>query len=112
MGKNPETIIQTEIQNYLNKSKIFNQRLSATGAMAGMPDIFCIYRGYAVALEVKTLEGKPTELQKRIVEQFIAAGGFGTFPTSVDDVDKLFDNIDLKLEALGIKAWKYDDLCH
>jgi len=111
MAKNPETIIQSAIQDHLNKDRIFNQRLSATGAMAGMPDIFCIYRGYAVALEVKTLKGKPTELQKRIVQQFRDAGGYGCFPSSIWDVDELFAEIDEHADYLEETSARYEGLC-
>lgn len=100
MAKNPETIIQNAIQDHLNKDKIFNVRMNASAAMAGMPDLFCIYRGYAVALEVKTLKGKPTELQKRIVERFRLSGGFGGFPTSIWDVDIIFEEIDNYIEEI------------
>jgi|LGOV01.1.fsa_nt_gb hypothetical protein len=101
MAKNKETIIQNAIQDHLNKEHIFNVRMNASATMAGMPDLFCIYRGYAVALEVKTLEGKPTELQKRIVERFRASGGYGCFPTSIWDVDELLEEIDEDIKTFS-----------
>lgn len=99
MAKNPETIIQDTIQDYLNKRKIMNIRMNASGAMAGMPDILCVYRGYAVALEIKTLTGKRTELQERIIDQFRVSGGVGGFVTSIFDVDILLDEVDEKLDG-------------
>lgn len=82
---NAETRIQRHIQKFLNLNKILNWRNSDT-THSGMPDLMACYKGFLIGLEVKTEKGKPTELQKRKIQSIIDAGGYGIFPTSVNDV--------------------------
>ena len=85
---NAETKIQRNIQKFLNLNKILNWRNSDTKT-SGMPDLMACYKGFLIGLEVKTETGKPTELQKRKIQSIKDAGGYGIFPTSVQDVKKL-----------------------
>lgn len=43
--------------------------------LAGLPDLLCLQRGYAVWLEVKQPGKKPTEIQKRRMAELEARGG-------------------------------------
>lgn len=53
---------------------------------AGIPDIICCIGGKFVAFEVKTATGKPTELQKIMIDKINKAGGLAVIVRSVDDV--------------------------
>ena len=90
---NNETIIQRQIQRYLNDNKILNWRNSDTKT-SGMPDLMACYKGFLVGLEVKTKTGRPTELQERKIKIIKDAGGYGIFPTSVEDVKTLLGYIE------------------
>jgi Holliday junction resolvase len=92
---NAETKIQRDIQKFLNDNKILNWRNSDTKT-SGMPDLMACFRGFLIGLEVKTPTGRPTELQKHNIELIINAGGYGIFPTSVEDVVKLLKLIEVE----------------
>ena len=53
---------------------------------AGIPDIICCYKGGFYAFEVKTEDGKPTELQKATIRKILACGGTAVVVRSVDEV--------------------------
>lgn len=93
---NPETKIMREISDYLNKENIFHFRINADATTVGLPDIMVCYKGRMVALEVKTPTGKPTDIQKRVVEEIVKCGGFGGFPTNVEDVKNILKKVDLE----------------
>jgi Holliday junction resolvase len=90
---NKETIIQRQIQKFLNENRILNWRNSDTKT-SGMPDLMACYKGFLIGLEVKTEDGRATEIQKHKIELIRKAGGYGIFPTSVKDVRKLIGLIE------------------
>lgn len=92
---NKETKIQRDIQKFLNTNKILNWRNSDT-THSGMPDLMACYKGYLIGLEIKTPEGRPTELQRRKIKSIEDAGGYGAFPTSVADVRRLLNFIEIE----------------
>ena len=53
---------------------------------AGIPDIICCYKGRFYGFEVKTGDGKPTELQKATIRKILACGGTAVVVRSVDEV--------------------------
>ena len=53
---------------------------------AGRPDIICCYKGMFYGFEVKTEDGKPTELQKAMIRKIQKAGGTALVVRSVDEV--------------------------
>ena len=53
---------------------------------AGIPDIICCYKGRFYGFEVKTEDGKPTELQKAMIRKIQKAGGTALVVRSVDEV--------------------------
>jgi Holliday junction resolvase len=92
---NAETKIQRDIQKYLNDNRILNWR-NSDAKTSGVPDLMACYKGFLIGLEVKTLEGRPTEIQKHKIELIRKAGGYGIFPTSVEDVRKLIGLIEVE----------------
>lgn len=53
---------------------------------AGIPDIIACVGGRFYAFEVKTENGKPTALQKAMINKIIFAGGTACVVRSVEDV--------------------------
>lgn len=94
MSRNPETIIQQEIINYLKDRRIFHFRVNADINTVGIPDLIVCYRGYFIGLEVKTKKGKISKLQLEVAKEISNNGGFVCFPTSVEDVKNLINKID------------------
>lgn len=64
---------------------MFHFRYNAVSSSFGLPDIICICEGVFVGLEVKTPEGKPTELQKLMQKAIQSAGGIYEFVTSEEE---------------------------
>lgn len=73
----PEKIIQNSIINYLKKlenegEKIFYQRRQAGGFNyhKGLPDIYVVYNGLHIEIEVKAEKGKQSEMQIKWQKRF------------------------------------------
>ena len=92
--KKEETLIQDAIIEYLNKNRILHWRISGSSNMSGFPDLLVCYGGDFVALEIKTPVGTPTEQQLKVMDDIKKAGGRASLVTSVDDVKKVFADIE------------------
>ena len=92
---NAETKIQRDIQKFLNDNRILNWRNSDMKT-SGMPDLMACFRGFLIGLEVKTPTGRPTEVQTHKIKLIKEAGGYGIFPTSVEDVRNLLKLIEVE----------------
>ena len=95
--KTPEGKIQSEIIKYLKDNKIWHIRYNAN-ITYGIPDLIIIYHGYFIGVEVKTPNGRATELQDKMKESIENAGGYHIYATSVDDVYKLIRRIEKEHE--------------
>lgn len=62
----------------------------------GSPDIVVVYRGYPVALEVKSATGKQSPEQREWEQRFIRppSNGYYVLVRSVGEVEKILDIID------------------
>jgi len=65
----------------------------------GLPDLIGVYRGRALALEVKRPGGKPTPLQEYELSCWAAAGAVAVVVTSVDEVKQLIEEVETGGEA-------------
>lgn len=90
--KTPEGKIQAKIIQYLKEKKLFHFRYNAVSSSFGLPDIIVVHHGKFIGLEVKTENGKATELQMRMQEAIRKAGGVYEFVTSVQDVEEILEN--------------------
>lgn len=95
--KNAETLIQNEIQAYLDSQKIYNIRVHADGTTVGEPDLIVCFKGRFVGLEVKTKTGKPSGIQEAKGQIIKENGGYHIYPTSVEDVKELFTKIEKEI---------------
>jgi len=59
----------------------------------GLPDLIGVYRGRALALEVKRPGGKPTKLQEYELGRWAAAGAVAGVVTSVEDAKRLLEEV-------------------
>lgn len=76
MTKQPEALLVRGIIRWLNilpGCKAIKTHGSAYGE-AGTPDIFAVRNGQAYLLEVKTMKGKVSEIQKHRMKQWEEAG--------------------------------------
>ena len=90
-----EIDIQKEIENYLDKNKIFHFRSGADGTKSGLPDVVMCYKGRFVALELKKPKtGKAQGHQKTIAKLIEKSGGITAFPRSLKEVIQIIQRID------------------
>ena len=68
-----------------------NNRISV--GQKGSPDIFLIYQGKPIALEVKTPKGKQSEAQIEFEENIDLAGGYYFIVRSVDEALEILDQL-------------------
>lgn len=92
--KTPEGKIQESIMKYLKARGIWLRRYNAVSSAYGYPDLDVIYNGHYVGLEVKAEDGEPTEIQIKMRDSIIKAGGYCEFVRSTEDVVKLLERID------------------
>ncbi len=65
----------------------------------GVADILGIFKGWPLAIEVKTKIGRPTETQKEFLHAFELSGGIAFIARSVDDVIKKLSKFPTRDEA-------------
>lgn len=86
MPKKPETKLSNQVLPRLRAEggwwvKIHGGPFQA----AGIPDILGCWRGRFIAIELKTPEGGPSELQKRAMDTIHICGGRTGLATTVDE---------------------------
>lgn len=77
MASTPEGLVKTKIKKLLNEygALHFSPYMAGMG-VAGVSDIIALYSGYYIAIEAKAdATKKPTELQKKFMQQVQANGG-------------------------------------
>ena len=99
-----ESVIQRGILDYLAlvaKTKPIYFFRAGSGAVktdqgrffktgrSGISDIFCLYDGKCIALEVKGPKGRQTQSQKKAEQDIKAAGGEYYIVRSIADVKKI-----------------------
>lgn len=90
-----EKTITNQILKYLKAQPccfVFKEHGGIYGT-AGIPDIICCYRGKFVAIEVKTLTGKLSKLQKITINRINEAGGMAIKVTSLQEVKNVLEGV-------------------
>lgn len=86
----PEARIKTEIRKYLSSQGIFWSSVqNGFGAKPGDPDIIICLDGRFVAIEVKTPEGRQSDIQKQREKEIRDSGGAYFVVRSLDEVKML-----------------------
>ena len=96
----PEKIVQTAILKYLrsldtDEHHIFIERRQAGGFSykMGIPDVYAVYKGKHIEIEVKRPGAQLRPMQEKWAEKMRNVGALYICATSVDDVKKLIENI-------------------
>jgi penicillin-binding protein-related factor A (putative recombinase) len=83
-----EQQLQSKILKYLKEKGIYAIK-TVTATKNGVPDIIACYKGKYIAIEVKTPEGKLSELQHYNLRQVEKAGGYSFVVRSVEELKGL-----------------------
>jgi Holliday junction resolvase len=85
--KNPETIIQNAIRDYLRLTGWYVIRhQQGLGSHLGLCDLQAIRGGKTLYIEVKTPTGKLSEHQERFRDEIVGRGGLFMVARSLEDV--------------------------
>ena len=66
-----------------------------TKGQAGAPDLFMVYRGMPVAIEVKKPKGVQSDVQKEFQANMEAAGGIYKIVRSVDEALEMLKDLEM-----------------
>ena len=109
MAKQHEKIIQDEILGFLMSKRVFAFFINNSVAFdpklgrfrkrnkwhrRGVSDIIALYLGKFVALEVKSLKGKPSPEQVMFLRDVTSNGGYSAIVRSTDDVEAVLKRIE------------------
>ena len=95
MTKTKESKLEEEVERLMQKKGIWQlARYQAQSNQNGLPDRLYLYKGYLLGLELKTYEGKPTELQLKKIQEINKNGGIGLIIRNTETVEQLIKLID------------------
>ena len=92
-----ESQLVSQIKNYLKTKGAYCEKIFGGGFQsAGIPDIIACYRGYFVAIEVKspTRKGRASDIQKLKIRAIREAGGVAFITDNIEDVERVLNFID------------------
>ena len=96
MTKTKESKLEEEVERFMRKKGIWQlARYQAQSNQNGLPDRLYLYKGYLLGLELKTDEGRPTDLQLKKLEEINNNGGIGLIIRNVRTIEKLIEYIDV-----------------
>lgn len=55
----------------------YEKRWGSAMTTAGLPDLHIVVKGKSIEIELKAPKGKPSILQKRMIDQIVASGSIG-----------------------------------
>lgn len=95
MAKTKESKLEEEVEKFMMSRGIWQlARYQAQSNQNGLPDRLYLYKGYLLGLELKTDEGKPTDLQLRKLEEINNNGGIGVIVRDTDIIEAIIAFID------------------
>lgn len=86
-----EALLQKKILQFLNEQDIFNFKIISANKN-GIPDIFFIYKGQSIFLEIKSPNGKASEIQKYQMQKIKENGAFALFIKNYSEFLQFFNN--------------------
>lgn len=92
-----ESQLTSQIKNLLKSKGAYCEKIFGGGFQsAGIPDILACYRGYFVAIEVKspTGKGRASDIQKLKIKAIREAGGVAFITDNLEEVYRIIDYID------------------
>lgn len=91
-----EKIFENKIKDYLEEHQCWHVKFFANAfTKVGIPDVLSVVNGYFVAIEVKSPNGTPSELQKYNVKQINKCHGF-----AVVVAPKQFEDLKYMIQCL------------
>lgn len=93
-GRYPELELMYHIPNGGKRSKSEATRFKAMGVKAGVSDICLpVARGkyHGLYIELKALDGRPSQKQKAFIEKIKLGGYLGVFAYGADDAIKIIE---------------------
>ena len=97
MAETPEAKVKKKIRAVLTEhGALFFSPVTGGYGVSGVSDIIALYRGTFIAIEAKADETKkPTELQKKFLEQVRERGGLAyvIHKDNIADLKKLLEDI-------------------
>ena len=92
-----ESQLTSQIKNLLKSKGAYCEKIFGGGYQAsGIPDILCCYRGYFLAIEVKspTGKGRASDIQKLKIKAIRDAGGVAFITDNIEEVERVLKFID------------------
>ena len=83
-----EQKVQKKIIDFLNDIGAWSCKIISSNK-AGTPDILACHQGKFLAIECKSVKGKPSEIQKYQISQIEQAGGIAVVAYSINDVKRI-----------------------
>jgi len=96
----PEAKLVKSIQSLLVRKGARSFKIHGEDSFqeVGIPDLLCCYRGRFVGLEAKLPGNKPSPVQKVVLNEIVAAGGYASVVSTVGQVASLLARIDREVE--------------
>lgn len=91
-----ESVFSRKVTEYLqSKGAIVNNQTGGIFSKVGVSDLLVCYKGYFIALELKTMGYQPDPLQIRYLQEVRCAGGYGLLlRDTLDDLEYLLLHLD------------------
>lgn len=102
--------LQKQIKEYLSERGAYVETIFGGGYQsAGVPDILASYKGRFLAVEVKSPNGKgvASDIQILKIREIRQSGGVGLFADSMEDVEKVLEQMDNNEKIIYSKDSKY-----
>lgn len=107
----PESKLKKEMHEYIKGCGGYVIPLPAEAyAVKGNPDFIACYRGFFLAVEAKTYEGRVSEWQRLRLSEIRSAGGIAVVCRTLDDVRFVLDRVDELAEKYSMSDSAVDDV--
>lgn len=97
----PEKSVQNKIVNYIKslqdsgvKIEYFRRQAVGGSYHSGLPDLYAVYNGHHIEIEVKSAVGDVRNLQLKWEERLKAAGSYYILARSLADFITFFESIE------------------
>lgn len=107
-----EKQFENKVKDFLKKNKCWYIKYWGGGdfTKAGIPDLLTCVNGYFLAIELKSANGKPSELQKTQINLIRNAGGLAIilYPSMFNEFTKLIQSLKKDVNVY-LEQFKFDD---
>lgn len=96
MAMTPEAKVKKKVVDILKKNRIYYFYPVTSGfGSSGVPDIVACYKGWFIGIECKAGKNKPTDLQKKNLDNILRCGGVALIvnENNVGKLDALLEKL-------------------